>query len=224
MVGKRNVDFYFDYVSPYAYLAWPSIGEICRHHGCELRPIPVLFAGILNAHGNVGPAEVPAKRLYAFRNAQRIAQDVGRPLRCPPTHPFNPLLPLRLTCIIDEPSLRTQVISVLFDAVWGQGKPIDTATAVRHSLAHGGFDVEPIINAAGNSVAKARLRRQTDEAVACGVFGVPTAVVDDEVFWGVDSLSHLDRHLRGDALTDDGELERWRCIEASASRRPKNQR
>jgi len=220
-VVTRTMDFYFDYVSPYAYLAWPSISELCRRHDCRLRPIPVLFAGLLNAHGNLGPAEVPAKRLYTFRHAQRLARDLGLPLRCPPSHPFNPLLPLRATSVVDEPALRRRVISTFFDTVWGQGKPIDSADAVRAVLDLAGCDFQAIIEAAGGAEAKSLLRQRTDEAVARGVFGVPTAVVDDELYWGVDSLSHLDRHLRGDAQADDGELDRWRHVDASANRRPK---
>jgi 2-hydroxychromene-2-carboxylate isomerase len=224
MMVTGTVDVYFDYISPYAYLAWPSIRELCRRHGCELRASPVLFSGLLNAHGNLGPAEVPAKRLYAFRHAQRSARDLGLALRCPPTHPFNPLLPLRATCAVDEPFLRGQVISTLFDALWGQGRPIDTAAALGAALGLGGFDSAALIEAAGSPEAKARLRGNTDEAAARGVFGVPTAVVDDELYWGVDSLSHLDRHLGGDALTDNGELDRWRQVDASANRRPKSRR
>lgn len=219
-MDTRTVDFYFDYVSPYAYLAWPSICELCRRHGCSLRATPVLFAGLLNAHGNLGPAEIPAKRLYIFRHAQRLARDLGLPLRCPPSHPFNPLLPLRATCAVDEPEPRRRVISAFFDALWGQGKAIDTAAAVRSCLDPAGLDPEAVIEAAGGPAAKAQLRQQTDAAVARGVFGVPTAVVDGEVYWGVDSLPHLDSHLRGDAPSDDGELERWRHVEASARRRP----
>ena len=169
-MATRTVDFYFDYVSPYAYLAWPSICGLCRQYEYQLRATPVLFAGLLNAHGNLGPAEVPAKRLYAFRHAQRVARDLGLPLRCPPAHPFNPLLALRVTCVVDDPSLRSQVISTLFDAVWGRGKPIDTPAAVRAAFDSLGFDLEAFIKAAGDPEAKARLRRQTDEAVAHGVF------------------------------------------------------
>ena len=218
-MGTRSVDFYFDYVSPFAYLAWPRVRDLCRDTDYDLRAVPVLFAGLLSAHGNIGPAEMPAKRLYIFRHAQRLARDLDLPLRCPPSHPFNPLLPLRATSAVDEPALRARVISVFFDTVWGQAKPIDTVEAALACLDQAGCDSQAILDAAGNPEVKARLRRQTEEAEARGVFGVPTAVVDGEVYWGVDSLTHLDRHLRGDALGDDGELERWRQVEASASRR-----
>jgi 2-hydroxychromene-2-carboxylate isomerase len=215
------VDFYFDYVSPYAYLAWPRVCDLCRRHDLRLRATPVLFFGLLNAHGNLGPAEIPAKRLYVFRDAQRVARDLGLPLRCPPSHPFNPLLPLRLTGVVDDPSLRSRVISTLFDVLWGQGKAIDTAAAIQAALGTAGIDTQALVDAADRPEAKARLRQRTEEAATRGVFGVPTVVVDDELYWGVDSLPHLDRHLRGEARVDDGELERWRHVEASARRRSK---
>lgn len=219
---KQTVDFYFDYISPYAYLAWSQIRQLIVRHNCALRPTPVLFAGLLNAQGNLGPAEIPAKRLYVFRNAQRLAQDVGIPLRCPPNHPFNPLLPLRVTCVIQQPELQARVIIALFDTLWGQGRPIDTPEAVGRVLHELGLEPEPLIAQTKEPITKAQLNQNTNEAVVRGAFGVPTMVVDDELFWGFDSLPHLDRYLRGEEQLDHAEMERWKDVPATAGRKREN--
>lgn len=221
-MSERTVHFYFDYISPYAYVAWTQIGELATRHNFELKPTPVLFAGLLNAQGNLGPAEIPAKRLYVFRNAQRLAQDFGLPFCCPPTHPFNPLLPLRISGAIEEPALQAKIISTFFDAVWGQGNAIDTPDAVRRVLSEAGFTPEVFIQQASDPVIKIRLNQHTSEAVARGAFGVPTAVVDDELFWGVDALPHLERYLRGEQQLDETQMQCWHDVPATAGRTRKD--
>jgi 2-hydroxychromene-2-carboxylate isomerase len=221
-MSERTVHFHFDYISPYAYVAWTQISELATRHNCELKPTPVLFAGLLNAQGNLGPAEIPAKRLYVFRNAQRLAQDFGLPFRCPPTHPFNPLLPLRISGAIEGPALQAKVINAFFDAVWGQGKAIDAPEAVRGVLSGVGLTAEELIQRASDPLIKARLNQHTSEAVARGAFGVPTVVVDDELFWGVDALPHLERYLRGEQQLDKTQMQRWHDVPATAGRKRKD--
>src|SRR5687768_5710550 len=98
--------FFFDYVSPYAYIGWTQIHRIAEAHARSVLPVPILFAGLLNAHGQKGPAEVSAKRLYVIKDAYRKAIRFGLPpLVPPPTHPFNPLLALRVSCLQFEPEL-----------------------------------------------------------------------------------------------------------------------
>ena len=106
--------YVFDFVSPYAWVGWRPARALAERHGLELTPEPVLFAGLLDAHGNVGPAEVPAKRAYIFKDAYRKARARGLPpLVLPPAHPFNPLVALR--AVTAAPSIA--LIDALF-AAW----------------------------------------------------------------------------------------------------------
>ncbi len=219
---ERTVSFYFDYISPYVYFAWPELRKITARHGCTLAPVPVLFAGLLTAQGNIGPAEIPAKRVYVFRDAQRLARDLDRPFRCPPSHPFRPLLPLRVTSAVERPEPRAQVIDALLDAVWGRGRAIDSPETIAVALAGTGLDSQDLVEKAGAPETKAALRDQTDAAVARGVFGVPSMMVGEELFWGFDSLAHLDRHLAGEPAYDEAELQRWREVPATAGRKRDN--
>ena len=213
------VRFFFDFVSPYAYIAWAEAHRIAEAHGRSVEPVPVLFAALLNAHGTKGPAEVPAKRVYLFKDATRKAHALGLPtLVPPPTHPFNPLVALRVSALPHAPALRRRIIDALWAATWAGGDGIESPEAVGAVLARLGLDAAALLTAAAAPAAKAALKANTDGAIAAGVFGVPTALVDGELFWGVDALPHLDGFLGGRDPIDAAALERWRRIAPSATR------
>jgi 2-hydroxychromene-2-carboxylate isomerase len=214
------VRFHFDFVSPYAYIAWTQIHRVVEAHGQSVEPVPVLFAGLLNAHGQKGPAEIPAKRVYLFKDASRKAHAFGLPpLQPPPSHPFNPLLALRLCVVPMAADARRRLIDALYAATWAGGGGVESPERVRAILERLGLDAPALLDAAAAPAAKAALKANTDAAIAAGVFGVPTAAVGDELFWGVDALPHLDDFLAGrDPLPPDA-LERWKGIVASATRR-----
>lgn len=186
--------YVFDFVSPYAWVAWRPARALTERHGIELAFEPVLFAGLLDAHGNVGPAEVPAKRAYIFKDAYRKAHARGLPpLVLPPAHPFNPLVALR--AVTATPSIA--LVDALFATAWIEGRAIDTPEAVAAVASSIGLDGTAIVQAAAENETKERLRRATTDAVARGVFGVPTIEVGGELFWGSDAIEHVDAFLRG---------------------------
>ena len=218
-MSASPVQFLFDPISPYARLAWHRIHDITERHGRSVIPIPVLLAALLDANGQLGPGEIPSKRRYAFRDALRTARVIGVELTPPPAHPFNPLLGLRIACAEHPAHLRRRIVDALLDAVWGGGPGLTDAAALADHLERRGLDGAALAAAAAEPEAKARLRANTDAALARGVFGVPTMLVDDEMFWGFDSLGHLDRHLRGERTYDTATAETWDALEAQATRR-----
>ncbi len=214
--SSEPIPFYFDFISPYAYLGWAQRNTLGTERA--LRLVPVLFAGLLDAHGNVGPAEVPAKRAYIFRDALRHALVLGVPFAPPPSHPFNPLLALRIASLDLEPALLERVIDVLFLATWGGGQGVTDGETVGALLSGLGVDGAALVARANEPEAKARLRSQTESAVRRGVFGVPTLDVDGELFWGLDAYPHARRRLAGrDPLTAEV-LARFRDVPASSVR------
>lgn len=187
--------YIFDFVSPYAWVAWRPARALADRHGVELVFEPVLFAGLLDAHGNVGPAEVPAKRAYIFKDAYRKAHARGLPpLVLPPAHPFNPLVALR--AVTATPSIA--LVDALFAAAWTEGRSIDTPDDVAAIASSIGLDGAAVVEAAAEAATKERLRRVTETAAARGVFGVPTIEVRGELFWGSDAIEHVDAFLRGE--------------------------
>ena len=217
------IRFHFDYISPYAYLAWTQIRAIAARHAHLLVPVPTLFAGLLNAHGQKGPAEIPPKRIYVFKECLRRAHRFGVPLSPPPSHPFNPLLALRVTSLVAAGAEQEALIDALYRATWGGGAGVSTPEAVAAAATEAGLDGGRLVAAADAPDVKARIRANTDAAIAAGVFGVPTMIVGGELFWGVDSLADLEAFLRGEdpvalAGADAAQVARWGAIKPSASR------
>lgn len=210
---------YFDFISPYAYLAHKRLPALAERFGRAVEPRPVLFAAMLNAYGHKGPAEIAPKRLYMFKNVLRLARDAGLPLRPPPAHPFRPLLGLRL---VGHPDLsvadRWTAIDALFDATWGGGPGIEAPETVADLLSARGLDGPALVAAAGTPEAKGRLRTNTEAALAAGVFGVPTVDVDGELFWGFDAFGHVERALAGEDDLDESAFSLWADLPSSASR------
>jgi 2-hydroxychromene-2-carboxylate isomerase len=210
---------HLDYVSPYSYVAWNLLPAIAARHAEAIEPVPVLFGAVLDAHGTKGPAEVPAKRQYLFKDVYRKARRAGLALTVPPTHPFNPLRALRAASLALPDDARRRLIGALYDAVWSAGEGIEAPGAVARIAGSIGLDGEAIERAASEPAAKDRLRAQTDEALAAGVFGVPTVAVDGELFWGTDALDLLDAYLERREPVPPELIARWETLQASAVRR-----
>ena len=160
------VDWYFDFVSPFAYLQSEELGSLPPRVAVRYRP--VLFAGLLGANGQKGPAEIPAKRAFTYRFCLWRAKSLGIPLRFPPEHPFNPLPLLRLAIACDSTA---DAVHRIFRFVWRDGRlpdlPIEWAELA------GSLGVPDADARIATAEVKDELRRNTDEAIARGVFGVP---------------------------------------------------
>jgi 2-hydroxychromene-2-carboxylate isomerase len=207
--------FYFDYISTNAYLAWLQMPTLARRHGVLVEPVPVLFAGLLEAHGTSGPAEVPAKSLWMFKNNLRKAALLGVPLNPPAFHPFNPLLALRVTSLARDLDECDALVTRLFDAVWVRQEHVSEPAVVELAANAVGLDGKALVAAASEPEAKSRLREQTDDAIARGVFGVPTMEMNGELFWGYDDLPYLELFLAGE---DPLQQTAWGKSEMTAPR------
>lgn len=190
----REIDWYFDPISPYAWLALPQL-EALRPLA-RIRMRPVLFAGLLAHWDNVGPAEIPPKRAWTYRFCAWQARQKGIPFRSPATHPFNPLPWLRLAAKLDGDETAVRRI---FEAIWTTGEDAGDPRRA-HGLARE-LGVDP--DSLGDPELKEKLRAETDAAIARGVFGVPTLVVDDELFWGVDAIDFAEAFLRDPGLLQE---------------------
>lgn len=207
----KDIQFFYDPISPYAHLAFAALPQALMGHSVVVRYRPVLFAALLKAHGQLGPAEIAAKRDWTYRQVQWHAHTHGIRLDLPAAHPFNPLPLLRLglaTAVDEAPGDTSRYVTeLLFQHVWHGGA--DAADPVRiaelrsrlqdHMAQRGRPWVEP-----DSDTVKQRLRANTDEAIALGLFGVPAMVVDGRVFWGFDALPMLKAWLAGDAWFAEG--------------------
>jgi 2-hydroxychromene-2-carboxylate isomerase len=215
----ESLRFLFDFVSPYSYLASTQIRGLASRHGREVEAVPVLFAGMLDATGNRGVAEIPAKRQNMYWDVVRIARGLGVRIEPPATHPFNPLTALRATGCVSDPDARWRLVDALYEAAWVDGRRVDQPEVVARVADEVGQDGRALLEQAASAEAKARLRQATDEAVLAGAFGVPTVFAAGEMFWGVDSLPYLEGVLSGEKTMDPEGLARWRAVAPSAVRR-----
>jgi 2-hydroxychromene-2-carboxylate isomerase len=195
--GTPPLRFHFDYVSSNAYLAWVALEPLAARFGREIELVPTLFAGLLGAHGQLGPAEVAPKMRWMGRNNLRKAMALGIELRPPAFHPFNPLLALRASSLDLDGSARRRLVTGLFRATYAESRHVQDPGVVAAVASEAGLDGSAIVEAASQPAAKERLRAQTDAAIAAGVFGVPTVVADGELFWGYDDFPFLERFLEG---------------------------
>lgn len=176
----KNADWYFDFISPYAYLQCAKLPELARHANLRLRP--VLFAALLDHHGQLGPAEIAPKRDFIFRQSLWLAQRHNIEMKFPPSHPFNPLPPLRLAIALDA---SLDAVQSIFDFIWREGRDVGNPAEFEQLARRLGVD--DVATRIALPAVKETLRSNGEEANARGVFGVPTLVVDDEIFWGFDA-------------------------------------
>jgi len=206
----KDAIWYFDFVSPFAYICLHRLKELPSDLSIEYRP--VLFAGLLNHWGQKGPAEMPSKRRYTYRWSHWWAQSLGIPLRYPAAHPFNPLHHLRLAIACGS---KPEAIRKIFDAVWSSGAEASDPGRFASLLKDLGISKEALESAE----VKNSLRKNTDDAAQRGVFGVPTFEVDGELFWGADSIEFLKDFLKNPAAVKNQEMQRLDSLPVSASRR-----
>jgi 2-hydroxychromene-2-carboxylate isomerase len=195
------VTFYFDPVSPYAWLASKALARI-EAAGAQLVFQPVLFAALLNAHGNSGPAEIPAKRAYIFRDVMREAARAGLAFEGPPGHPFNPLQALRMCLALTRQDERRRFALAVMRACWEQGDDVSDGAVLLKIATGCGLSGPTMQAAAAQPGTKMQLAGDTERAIADGVFGVPTFRYDGELFWGADRVDALLARLQGQVIDE----------------------
>lgn len=194
----KQITFYLDFVSPYAYLAFENLPQALQGLSYAVDYRPVLFAGLLKHHGQLGPAEILPKREWTYRQVQWAAHSQGIELQLPAAHPFNPLPLLRLALACGANGLANRyVCETVFRHVWREGGDAADAQRLRQLR----LQLQPRRDPDSEEV-KAELKANTSAAIEKGVFGVPTCEVDGKLFWGADGLPMLRAFLEGDAWFD----------------------
>jgi 2-hydroxychromene-2-carboxylate isomerase len=191
----KHITFYFDVISPYAYLAFEKLPQALEGISYSVTYKPVLFGAILQHFGQLGPAEIAPKRIWTYRQVNWLAQQQGTALQMPASHPFNPLALLRLAVACGHGGFCNRFVTeTLLRHVWlGAQEAADTQrlSALTEQLKPQRSPDDPAV--------KAELRANTEAAIAAGIFGVPTMEVDGQLFWGLDALPMLRNYLQGDA-------------------------
>jgi len=208
-----KIDWYFDFISPYAYLQWRRLWRDFPALASRLSPKPVLLAGLLNHWGQLGPAELPGKRKHTYRQVLFQARELGIPLQVPPAHPFNPLPALRLCLAAPD---RIAAVHAIFAHLWEDGHAGDSVASLADVAR--ALGVEDPASAIAAPAVKQELAANGADAIALQVFGVPTIVIDGELFWGNDATAMVLAFLADRSLFDDAQMRRIDALPAAAER------
>ena len=204
--------WYFDFISPFAYLQFARFPQLPNN--LEITPVPAVFGAILQHWGQLGPAEIPPKRRFVYRFFQWNADQLGIPFTMPPMHPFNPIPALRLCTAAGAGIENTRAV---FDLIYGKGIQPDSPEGIR--LIGGALNIPHPESAMQDPVVKDALRANTAQATSDGVFGVPSFVIDGEVFWGGDSTGMMLDFLENPALFEAPEMKRISNMEMGLTRK-----
>ena len=208
----RQADWFFDFISPYAYLQFHQLHRLPPDVEVQFRP--VLFAGLLNHWGQLGPAEIHAKKQHTFLLCRWRAGKMGLPFKAPPRHPFNPLGLLRMA-IANGADQATA--GAIFDHIWAEGQDgqdPESLTTLASTLG-----ISDIQAATSDPAVKDTLRANTEAAVANGVYGVPTFLIEGQTFWGDDMLDMMLEWLADPAFMNDPESQRIMALPPAAERK-----
>jgi 2-hydroxychromene-2-carboxylate isomerase len=210
----RDIHFYFDVISPYAWLAFKALPSSLEGIAHRVHYHPVVFGAMLKHHGQLGPAELPGKRDWTYRQVMWLAKQHGTVLQMPASHPFNSLALQRMAVAASsngEPA--REVVEAIFKHVWCSGLEATDANRMAELQAQltqwmqqsqPNFQID--IQA---PEVKQKLQQHTQAAIDLGLFGVPSMVVDGQVFWGQDALPMLRAYLEGDAWFQSSD---WRDV------------
>jgi 2-hydroxychromene-2-carboxylate isomerase len=213
MTTTPKVSWVFDIISPFAYLGFKQLPALPQ--GVELEFVPILFAGLLNHHGQIGNAEIVPKRRFTYRFSLWRAQKMGIPMRYPPAHPFNPLAALRLILAAGNTH---HAIERVFDAVFKEGTDVADPAVIAALATELG--VKDAATALAAPELKQKLRDNTNWAIERGVFGVPTLLIGDEAFWGHDAFDMALDYLRDPQGFETPEMQRVDSLPYGTVRRP----
>jgi len=199
--GSRSVelDWYFDFISPYAYLQFEQFERL--RSSADIRLRPVVLGALLSHWQTRGPAEIPGKRRWTYRHVQFRAEQLGIPFKMPPAHPFNPVRVLRLAILLQ---CNEEVVQEIFRFIWRDGQSVDSTDG--WSTLCERLGARPTEEELTRVDVKDALRFNTQQAISLEIFGVPTFVLGREIFWGEDSLpllQHCFAHpgwLKSDAI------------------------
>ena len=190
-MGKQ-VEFYFDFGSPYSYLAYKALPAIAAAHDAQIVWRPMLLGGVFKATGNHSPAEIPAKSRWMHQDMQRWAARYGAAFRFNPYFPINTLILMRgaVSMQMRGPDFR-KYMDAVFHAMWAAPRNLGESAELAAVLRQAGLDADVVLALANDAAVKEQLKKHTEEAVARGVFGAPTFFVGEEMFWGQDRLDFV---------------------------------
>jgi len=198
---SKTIDFYFDFSSPYGYLASTRIESIASKHNRVVQWSPILLGAVFKVSGQAPLTSYPLKGDYALKDFDRAAREHNTPYKHPDVFPVGAVAASRACCWLKASTDKkaseqiTPFVHGIFKAYYVDGRNISEADEVLAVAKSVGIDAEALATGIAEQTIKDALRIDIENAMKLGVFGSPTTVVDGELFWGSDRLEQIDRWL-----------------------------
>jgi 2-hydroxychromene-2-carboxylate isomerase len=199
----KNLEFFFDYGSPWSYMADSQLAALTARTGATITYVPMLLGGVFKATGNQSPANSPvqAKLRYGGLDMMRWVRRYGVPFKRNPHFPVNTMKIMRGAIAAQMRGFFPRYHRTMFAGMWEQELKLDDDAVIRAALEAAGLDATSLFQSIEQQEVKDKLRANTDLAVARGVFGAPAFFVDDELYWGNDRLDFVEAALTGEGST-----------------------
>ena len=196
-MSSKSIHFYFDYISPYAYFAWRKLPSLAKKYNRVIDAHPVVFGKLLDKWGQLGPAEISPKRKWLHQYCLRYAALNGFEYNPPKNHPFNPLAALRMSLKEVSGIDQHRVIGTIFEGGWSRGEDLGDLPTLISIVEQQKIDGEHLSQQVSKPDVKNLLINETAMAIEMGVFGVPSIIIDGNLFWGNDQMEHIELLLAG---------------------------
>ena len=197
-MAANKLEFFFDFISPYAYFAHDQLHSFCEEHELTLEYRPVVFGVLLDRWGHLGPAEIPPKREWLIKFCLYYAEKQNLPFTFPPQHPFNPLHALRASLASVCGDSQYDLIQALFRGAWVEGQDLSNQATVLKICEQVGMDANTVASLINSDTVKSELKLELERAVDLGIFGVPTLKYDGDLYWGSDQFDYLSAVIKGE--------------------------
>ena len=184
----KSFDFYFDFISPYSFLAHKEIRKIENKNSIKIKYKPILLGGLHNLHGIKAPAFIPAKAKHMIRDCKLIAEKNKIKFKFNTYFPIKSLNLMRGVLVAEEDNFKSYYIDSIFDSIWQDGLNMNDESIIQKVIKN--LDVNPktFFLRIGSSSIKDSLRKKTNDAYEKGIFGAPSFVSNNKIFWGQDRI------------------------------------
>ena len=184
----KSFDFYFDFVSPYSFLAHKEIKKIEKKEGIKIKYIPILLGGLHNLHGIKAPAFIPAKAKHMIKDCKLIAEKNNVRFKFNSYFPIRSLNLMRGVLVAEEDNIKNYYIDSIFNTIWQDGLNMNYEVIIEKVLKNLSVNPKTFLLRSTSSLIKESLRKKTSEAYQKGIFGAPTFVANNKIFWGQDRI------------------------------------
>ena len=184
----KPFDFYFDFISPYSFLAHKEISKIEKKNSIKIKYKPILLGGLHNLHGIKAPAFIPAKAKHMIRDCKLIAEKNKIKFKFNSYFPIRSLNLMRGVFVAEEDNYKSYYIDSIFNAIWQDGLNMNDENIIEKVLKNLNVNPKTFSLRAASSSVKESLKKRTHEAYEKGIFGAPSFVANDKIFWGQDRI------------------------------------